>query len=123
MGCMPCLASSGIKPPNSCKRGSSEPHADFCISCASIHVHITDVCVVSLDLQTADVGSIVSITGRPNQLGRNEIAIVTSLLENQTAIAAGNANVSEPQNRDYRDSIGKTLTIQEEVVRVSVCST
>ena len=74
-------------------------------------------------MQTADVGSIVSITGRPNQLGRNEIAIVTSLLENQTAIAAGNANVSEPQNRDYRDSIGKTLTIQEEVVRVSVCST
>ena len=72
----------------------------FFISCASIHVHkvyITDGCVVSLHLQTADVGSIVSITRRPNQLGMNEIAIVTSLLENQTAIAAGNANVSEPQ--------------------------
>ena len=61
------------------------------------------MCVVSLDSQTADVGSIVSITGRPNQLGRNEIAIVTSLLENQTAIAAGNANVSEPQRQQNTD--------------------
>ena len=89
--------------------------------------YITDVCVVSLDLHTADVGSIVSITRRPNQLGMNEIAIVTSLLENQTAIAAGNANVSEPQTMmsslNYRDSIGKTLTVQEEVVWVSVCTT
>ena len=83
--------------------------------------YITDMCVVSLDLQTADVGSIVSITRRPNQLGMNEIAIVTSLLENQTAIAAGNANVSEPQTMmsslNYRDSIGKTLTVQEECVQ------
>lgn len=83
------------------------------------------MCVVSLDLQTADVGSIVSITRRPNQLGMNEIAIVTSLLENQTAIAAGNANVSEPQTMmsslNYRDS--KTLTVQDEVVWVYVCTT
>ena len=51
-----------------------------------------------LDLQTGIVDSIVSITDDPGQLGRDEIAIVTSLLENQTNIAAGNATVSEPQD-------------------------
>ena len=70
-------------------------------SCASTQIHegyITDVVVFVLcflDLQTGIVSSIVSITDRPGQLGRDQIAIVTSLLENQTDIAAGNATVSE----------------------------
>ena len=51
-----------------------------------------------LDLQTGIVSRIVSITNSSDQLGRDEIAIVTSLLENQTDIAAGNATVSEPQD-------------------------
>ena len=51
-----------------------------------------------LDLQTGIVSSIVSITDHPDQLGRDQIAIVTSLLENQTDIATGNATVSEPQD-------------------------
>ena len=49
---------------------------------------------------------IVSITNSSDQLGRDEIAIVTSLLENQTDIAAGNATVSN-QMFDAIDNVLK----------------